>query len=671
MGDKSKLISILITLSLLFSLIFFVNTVSADSITNIVTIPGVVNALINFTVPNDADTVYIKFDTDNDPTDGIQTYTDPTHLLNGEYYGSTGVDRHMFIRGLNESVTYSYALYLNGIKDTSFPYPTFTTLDRYTNASGWGDEFLDTYLVDTSTNIDYYQNIPTKLGSRINDTSLDTWNMISVLYQNSAYQIFSGPNNAYKMYHSSDAFGSNFGNFQDTGETCSENEVCWDNDNSRYVFIKQYKEGGVGNNQDIHVGNTTIGSETAWGTITKIYTQGSATYEPITVNNDTLGANSFIISNIWHNGVKDNRFCALFLGIPDGANYTKWAMIDGDRQHRTYSEGIGFKDNQFNGSDGFYGMSIMVRNQMYIGFAQILEGDADPGRMNFILTYSRNGYDWYPFIQDPDLDTETLIPFGSNGEWDDGIIRPDNMVLHTVGDEDRLYWTGSNGGHGEAQTDSGVSYSTVRTQGITYAQPTSSSGWIRTTSIPRWFSNNFTINGNFSDTSKLNISVLDADDDSVYSGFSFTDFTDITTNGTSLSCSWGSSSLGDIPTGEFKLNFSFDGSDGKLFSYNMDGAGFGEDDISFISINGQNNGTILQEQNRTFIWTNKSATYYQLQISNSSDFADTFLNLTDINETNYGVNYTESLTQVIFILPHQYNISYYGYHYYRVRPYTE
>jgi len=95
------------------------------------------------------------------------------------------------------------------------------------------------------------------------------------------------------------------------------------------------------------------------------------------------------------------------------------------------------------------------------------------------------------------------------------------------------------------------------------------------------------------------------------------------------------------------------------------------ENISITSINGETNNSILQEQNRSFNWTNISgAEYYQLQISNSSTFDTVFLNLTNINETNYGVNYTEIGDYVEFILPDQYNISYYGYHYYRVRAYT-
>lgn len=94
----------------------------------------------------------------------------------------------------------------------------------------------------------------------------------------------------------------------------------------------------------------------------------------------------------------------------------------------------------------------------------------------------------------------------------------------------------------------------------------------------------------------------------------------------------------------------------------------------FQSINGQANNTILQENNRTFVWSNISdVNYYELRIGNSTsegNVTDIFLFLSDINETNYGINFTDSGGNIEFILSHEYNISYYGYHYYQVRAFT-
>jgi hypothetical protein len=96
----------------------------------------------------------------------------------------------------------------------------------------------------------------------------------------------------------------------------------------------------------------------------------------------------------------------------------------------------------------------------------------------------------------------------------------------------------------------------------------------------------------------------------------------------------------------------------------------GEGDISIKSINSESDGSVLVDHSRTFNWTKIDDTvYYNLQISNSSSFSNTFLDLSGINETNYGVNYTEKGDYVEFTLPYAYNVTYYGWHYYRVRAY--
>lgn len=114
-------------------------------------------------------------------------------------------------------------------------------------------------------------------------------------------------------------------------------------------------------------------------------------------------------------------------------------------------------------------------------------------------------------------------------------------------------------------------------------------------------------------------------------------------------------------------NFSFT----LPFAFSTTGASSNPDSISFYSINGQTNNTFVVSANRYFNWSRvDGATRYQLQISNSSSFSTSFLSLSDINESNYGVNYTELGDYIEFILPYSYNISWYGSHYYRVRAFS-
>jgi hypothetical protein len=95
-----------------------------------------------------------------------------------------------------------------------------------------------------------------------------------------------------------------------------------------------------------------------------------------------------------------------------------------------------------------------------------------------------------------------------------------------------------------------------------------------------------------------------------------------------------------------------------------------ETSIDFNSINDLPNQSTVYVANRWFNWTrinHTNLTGYNLQIANDSSFSDVFLDLNDINETNYGANYWQNDTHVEFILPDAYNIQWTGTHYYRVR----
>ena len=94
--------------------------------------------------------------------------------------------------------------------------------------------------------------------------------------------------------------------------------------------------------------------------------------------------------------------------------------------------------------------------------------------------------------------------------------------------------------------------------------------------------------------------------------------------------------------------------------------------ISFESINEQQNNTQTVDIITEFNWTSISgAVHYELQIANDSGFTDIFINLTDINETNYGAYFIEYDNYVEFILPEQYRETWYKYYYFRVRAYYE
>jgi len=89
----------------------------------------------------------------------------------------------------------------------------------------------------------------------------------------------------------------------------------------------------------------------------------------------------------------------------------------------------------------------------------------------------------------------------------------------------------------------------------------------------------------------------------------------------------------------------------------------------FNSINNLENTSVLSGSPYLFNWSNQSISgsdYYQLQIANDSGFSDVFLDL-QVNESNYGVNYTEYGDYIEFTLPVVNRKSWYGAYYFRVR----
>jgi len=94
------------------------------------------------------------------------------------------------------------------------------------------------------------------------------------------------------------------------------------------------------------------------------------------------------------------------------------------------------------------------------------------------------------------------------------------------------------------------------------------------------------------------------------------------------------------------------------------------DEIEFLSINGNTNGTTIYESKPTINWTVVAdASQYHLEIDNNDDFSSPEINYTDINQYNYPSNCNINATRVSFtildILPS------YDTYYMRVRAYTK
>lgn len=136
---------------------------------------------------------------------------------------------------------------------------------------------------------------------------------------------------------------------------------------------------------------------------------------------------------------------------------------------------------------------------------------------------------------------------------------------------------------------------------------------------------------------------------------------------------WSQNNITDMPDAKYvRVNTTVNSPTVAVYVYDMNfsfaGAGGGSSDVEFVSINGQGNNSYVSVDNRTFVWDNvTNVDRFQLQVANSSTFASPFIDLNDINKTNYPSHYSASGDQVTFILPDAYNITYMGCHYYRVR----
>jgi len=109
-------------------------------------------------------------------------------------------------------------------------------------------------------------------------------------------------------------------------------------------------------------------------------------------------------------------------------------------------------------------------------------------------------------------------------------------------------------------------------------------------------------------------------------------------------------------------------SDDKFAVFDFNYTSTDENDIEFISIENQGNGTSIFTDTPTINWTFvTNASQYWLQIDNNADFSSPILNYTDINEYNYPVNCNINAT-VSFTLPD--SLPSYAIYYIRVRAYS-
>jgi len=93
-----------------------------------------------------------------------------------------------------------------------------------------------------------------------------------------------------------------------------------------------------------------------------------------------------------------------------------------------------------------------------------------------------------------------------------------------------------------------------------------------------------------------------------------------------------------------------------------------ESSVQFISIDGDENGSIIHSPNPTFNWTIATgAARYWLQISTSPTFSTLTVNLSNISKYEFPSEYSENATRVSFVLPNINALPFYSTYYCRVK----
>ena len=551
---------------------------------------GAVNVVLHFNVTANTDKTYIQYYRDGS-SDIKNTYIDPDEINYNDrdnWLGTSITERWMIIRGLEPSSVYNYKIRIDtgdGYED--YVSGQFTTLDRFTTTSGYQDEMMDEYLWEDSSNVNLYQSVGVKRGMIDAGTCNHHIRLTSCFYDNGEYHMYSWhPDLEPDGWHLHSTNPLDFSSYQDgivetISGTTTGIQVFWSDLIGKYVLNANL---GSSDGTSFGIGNsythfTPINNRDG-RVLTDDYIEGEGNaLDGSWYFYDPLGANELIYFDNTHMpaGQKSpysERNITDGVAFSDIRAFMNWSLGWGQFAPTGADNIRGIRDTFriLTGDSDYdtYSMGLTVRNGIYIGFINMLD-DIDTNKMYVYLIYSRNGLNWSFFDY-----TTPIIDVGPSGSWDDGMILCwSNVILrnNTNTTHDWLYYTGFDNVHYSGQpplNNANLGRIDFRINGLTYAQPTSNTGWIRTTTINNSFVNDFTVNGNFSVTNSLTIEVINASSGKVYQNFGADDFNVITTDETAIIPTWKGRNLTHIPLGDFKLNFSFNGSSGKLYAYNLE-----------------------------------------------------------------------------------------------------
>jgi len=651
MNNKTKKeIGVFIIVICFLMLIFPSIKIVKGAVSNVIAHPGAVNCIIEFDC-GAGDIIYIKYG-ENYPLQW-KSYTDPDDMNGNDRTDNT--HRWIILRSLEENTAYKYEIWTGGVNDTM---GTFTTLSRFTIE--YVDEFLDTYQWDNSSNINIYQSdglrkpyttahgldglwelsavadgphlVINRNGTKdlytcsvpsINQKLLMNWNMSYI--DSSDYSVVLSMPPGYKIL-----------------------SPIWDDQNNIWFSTLYAATYGFGIAWTNDVGNWDQHYATVF---TSNFADIQSDEMGLGPYIDYLGANGYGDYSNRHVKAIDDRQVGWFIGF----NKTSWLGLSnstsGIDRYGVYSGTLRLGDYFYTqggeAKNDSYSTYSKCRNGIYVNLWNCL-AEATDNTMGIYLASSRDGISWH-FINT----SKELVPKGEGASWDNQSIWYGKLVWDN--DTDYITYLGCNNIHCNPPCSRQIGLIKFRHEGLTYVGAnTSSGGWLRTTTIDKQFRRNLTINGNFTDLSRLKISVMYANNDTVIPRFSNSNFNMIKTNSTEIPTYWGANTLSNLPYIDFKLNFTFEGdTTGKLFSYHIQTGNYTVNSTIpvFLSIGGGGNGTHFSNPKPEFIWNRISnVSFYILQIANDSIFTDIIFNFS-VNQYVYPYHYSINSTSVIFTLP--------------------
>ncbi len=235
---------------------------------------------------------------------------------------------------------------------------------------------------------------------------------------------------------------------------------------------------------------------------------------------------------------------------PDGAGGIEFYNPEVKKQNDTYLIGVGIYNDTDDGGDGTITATLLYSR----------DGES--------ISYFGYSDDDYPFSA-----YDNLIPLGVAGEFDEGMVLPQEELFINTENKTRVYYHAINGTHGEPLGPKVHFLALIEwdLDRITYLKPNRTSAEFKTEiiNISEYKSNRvFSLNAFTNSTSNFDIELL-YQNDSIITNFSRDDFDTISLDSFYNNASWGNSSTLSTLPDFIKFKFYFNGSASKIYAMEL------------------------------------------------------------------------------------------------------